>query len=39
MTDAISKIDVCRLEVEDLLIKIIVRWALLGLVFHVLGWS
>ena len=37
--DASSKIDFHRLKVEDLLIKISVHSALLGLVFLVLGRS
>ena len=39
MTDASSKIGVRRLNVGDLLIKILVHCALLGLVFLVLSWS
>ena len=39
MTDASSKIDVRRLKVVDLLIKILVHCALLCLVFLVLGRS
>ena len=39
MTDAGSKIDVRRLKVGHLLIKILVHCALLGLVFPVLGQS
>ena len=35
MTEASSKIDVRRLKVGDLLIKILVHFALLGLVFLV----
>ena len=37
MIDASSKIDVCRLKVGDLLIKILVHCLLQGLVFPVLG--
>ena len=37
MTDASSKIDVHRLKVGDILIKILVHCALLGLVFLVLS--
>ena len=39
MTDASSKTDVRRLKVGDLLIKILVDCALLGLVFLDLGRS
>ena len=39
MTDASSMIDVRRLKVGDLLLKILVHCALLGLVFLVLGRS
>ena len=39
MADAISKIEVCRLKVGDLIIKILVHFTLLGLVFLVLGRS
>ena len=37
MTDASSKIDFRRLKVGDLLLKILVQCALLGLVFLVLS--
>ena len=39
MTDASSKIDIRRLKVGDLLIKILVHCAFLCLVFLVLGRS
>ena len=39
MTDASSKIDGRRLKVWDLIIKILVHCAILGLVFLVLGRS
>ena len=39
MADASSKIDVRTLKVGDLLIKILVRCALLGLVFRIFGQS
>ncbi len=39
MTDASSKIDVRRLKMGDLLIKILIHRALLCLLFHVLSRS